>query len=121
VTFMSVALDAANAMVMVPGEFGSFGHDYRGDMARFVLDGLDLPRATERQIESVEAALRTLELERGDRIAAENLEVAPPAPAQTVGGERVIAGIPLRGERTSGSKWLKQILSGAGVKQGDIQ
>lgn len=121
VTFMSVALDAANAMVMVPGEFGSFGHDYRGDMAKFVLDGLDLPRATDEQIEAVEKALRTLELERGDRVAAEHLEGAPPAPAQTVAGERVIAGIPLRGTRTSGSKWLKQILSDAGVKQGDVQ
>jgi uncharacterized membrane protein len=121
VTFMSVALDAANAMVMVPGEFGSFGHDYRGDMARFVLDGLDLPRASEEQIESVEKALRTLELERGDRISAENLEAAPPAPAQTVAGERVIAGIPLRGTRTSGSKWLKKVLSDAGVNQGDLQ
>ncbi len=121
VTFMSVALDAANAMVMVPGEFGSFGHDYRADMARFVLDGLDLPRATEDQIAAVEAALRTLELERADRISAENIEVAPPAPAQIVEGERVISGIPLRGSRTTGSKWLKQILSEAGVKQGDVQ
>jgi len=25
-----------NAMVTVPGEFGSFGHDYRSDTARFV-------------------------------------------------------------------------------------
>ena len=29
-------VDAMNAMVTVPGKFGSFGHDYRADMARMV-------------------------------------------------------------------------------------
>jgi hypothetical protein len=29
-------VDAMNAMVTVPCEFGSFGHDYRADTARFV-------------------------------------------------------------------------------------
>jgi Alpha/beta-hydrolase family len=36
VTFIQTAMDAANAMVSVPGEFGSFGHDRPGrpDRAR---------------------------------------------------------------------------------------
>jgi hypothetical protein len=38
VTFIQTAMDAANAMVSVPGEFGSFGHDDRADMVRFVRD-----------------------------------------------------------------------------------
>lgn len=50
VTGIQVMIDAANAMVTVPGLFGSFGHDYRADMARMVLNGLDLPAATEDQI-----------------------------------------------------------------------
>jgi uncharacterized membrane protein len=43
ITFVQTAMDAANAMVSVPGEFGSFGHDYRADMVRFVRDAYTLP------------------------------------------------------------------------------
>src|ERR671930_2691620 len=32
VTFVQTAVDAANAMVSVPGEFGYFGNDYRDDI-----------------------------------------------------------------------------------------
>lgn len=121
VTALSVVLDAANAMVMVPGHFGSFGHDYRADMARFVLDGLDLPRATETQIEAVEKALRDLELERAERVHAEHIDAAPPAPAQQVEGKRVISGIPLYGKRTPRSQALRKALKRSGVPQGDMQ
>ena len=31
ITFWQTRVDAMNAMVTVPGEFGSFGHDYRAD------------------------------------------------------------------------------------------
>jgi uncharacterized membrane protein len=41
---VQTAMDAANAMVSVPGEFGSFGHDYRADMVHFVRDA-DAPPA----------------------------------------------------------------------------
>src|SRR4029453_5940431 len=63
ITFVQTAMDAANAMVSVPGKFGSFGHDYRADMARFVQDAYGLPDATELQLDRIEQTLRSLELE----------------------------------------------------------
>lgn len=38
VTFFQTAIDAGNAMRVIPGEFRSHGHDYRADMAYFVND-----------------------------------------------------------------------------------
>ena len=64
VTFVQTAMDAANAMVSVPGEFGSFGHDYRADMVRFVRDAYALPAASDAQVARIEEVLRSLELER---------------------------------------------------------
>lgn len=116
-TFLQIAVDAMNAMVTVPGEFGSFGHDYRADMARMVAAAYGL-RATEAQLKAIEDALVTLELERADRIAAKKAEHAPAPPeyrgtaledAQT-GKIRVEAGVPLQGQRTSGAKWLNSLL-----------
>jgi uncharacterized membrane protein len=121
VTAIQVLVDAANAMVMVPGHFGSFGHDYRADMAQFVLKGLGLPATTDAQMESVEASLRSLELDRAERIKAEHADVAPPAPSQVANGKRVVSGVPLYGKRTSGAKWLKSILRRSGVPEGDVQ
>ncbi len=120
VTFISVLLDAANAMVTVPGHFGSFGHDYRADMARMVLHGLDLPDATDTQVEAVESALRALELERAERIKAEVEHEAPRAPAQR-NGEAIVGGVPLRGKRTRGSRWWQSLMRTSGVPQGDMQ
>jgi uncharacterized membrane protein len=121
VTAIQVLVDAANAMVMVPGHFGSFGHDYRADMAQFVLKGLGLPKTTDAQMEAVESALRSLELDRAERIKAEHSDVAPPAPSQIADGKRVVAGVPLYGKRTSGAKWLKSLLRRSGVPVGDVQ
>lgn len=121
VTAIQVLVDAANAMVMVPGHFGSFGHDYRADMAQFVLKGLGLPKTSDTQMEAVESALRSLELDRAERIKAEHADVAPPAPSQVEGGQRIVAGVPLHGKRTSGAKWLKSALRRSGVAQGDVQ
>jgi uncharacterized membrane protein len=95
VTFIQTATDAMNAMLSVPGEFGSFGHDYRADMARFVRDAYDLP-ATESQLERIEQVLRSLELERAERITAEHPPAAPPAPARQSGGDTIRAGVPFR-------------------------
>ena len=53
---VQTAMDAANAMVSVPGEFGSFDHDYRADMVRFVRDAYALPAASDAQM----ARIRTL-------------------------------------------------------------
>ncbi|MGI9615570.1 MAG: alpha/beta-hydrolase family protein [Acidimicrobiales bacterium] len=68
VTFWQVAIDAANAMVMVPGEFRSFGHDYRADISRFVRDAFQLPDADEPQMERIDSALKRLDVERVERI-----------------------------------------------------
>jgi uncharacterized membrane protein len=56
ITFIQTATDAMNAMLSVPGELGSFGHDYRADMARFVRDTYSLS-ASEPQIERIEQVL----------------------------------------------------------------
>jgi uncharacterized membrane protein len=95
ITFIQTATDAMNAMMSAPGEFGSFGHDYRADMARFVRDAYDLP-ATQSQLERIEQLLRSLELERAERIKAEHPHAAPPAPAHRSGSGTMRAGVPFR-------------------------
>jgi hypothetical protein len=107
VTFIQTAMDAANAMVSVPGEFGSFGHDYRADMVRFVRDAYALPAASDTQLSRIEETLRSLELERAARIKAEHGHSAPPAPAHRTPDDTVQAGVPLRQRRTSGARWLR--------------
>jgi uncharacterized membrane protein len=106
VTFVQTAVDAANAMVSVPGEFGSFGHDYRADMARFVRDAYQLPSANEAQLSRIEDVLRALELERAERIEAAHAHTAPPAPVQRTVGKDAVAGVPLRTRRTRGARWF---------------
>jgi len=69
-TFIQVAVDAMNAMKVIPGEFKSFGHDYRGDTARFVHTAYRFDPVTDEQMEKVEETLTQLELERGERIKA---------------------------------------------------
>jgi hypothetical protein len=95
-----------NAMLKVPGEFTSFGHDYRADMAGFVGGAYSLPTATSEQQAGIEQILRTLELERAERIKAEHSHAAPPAPAQRSGGDRAPGGVPLRSPRTRGARWV---------------
>lgn len=121
VTGIQVMIDAANAMVTVPGHFGSFGHDYRADMARMVLYGLGLPTASERQIRSVEGALVELELDRAERIKAAKEEHAPAPPSRVEEGERIAGGVPLVGSRTSGAQWLRSLARSTGVPEGDVQ
>ena len=58
VTFLQTGMDAMNAMLKVPGEFTSFGHDYRADMAGFVGDAYRLPNATAAQLAGIEQILR---------------------------------------------------------------
>jgi uncharacterized membrane protein len=106
VTFIQIAVDAANAMVSVPGKFGSFGHDYRADMVRFVKDAYRLPPASEAQLASIDQTLRSLELERGERIKAGHADSAPTPPAHRAAGEDAPAGVPLRRRRTPGARWM---------------
>ena len=76
-------VDAMNAMKVIPGEFKSFGHDYRGDTARFVYGAYGFDEVTDDQLATVDETLKQLELERGERIkrakeiAAEMAEDAP--------------------------------------------
>jgi uncharacterized membrane protein len=87
-TFVQVAVDAMNAMRVVPGEFKSFGHDYRGDTARFVHTAYRFDPVTEEQMEKVDETLKQLELERGERIkSAKELaaDMADDAPSRTRG------------------------------------
>ena len=106
VTFLQTAMDAMNAMLKVPGEFTSFGHDYRADMAGFVGDAYRLPSASAPQLAGIEQTLRTLELERAERIKAEHSHAAPPAPRNDPRGDRVRGGVPLRSPRTRGARWI---------------
>jgi uncharacterized membrane protein len=108
VTFIQTAMDAANAMVSVPGKFGSFGHDYRADMVRFVHDAYRLPAATEEQLDRIDQTLRSLELERAQRIKAKHADAAPTPPAQRADEDHFRAGVPLRTRRTRGARWAQR-------------
>ena len=68
VTFVQIAIDAMNAMRVIPGEFKSFGHDYRGDTADFVGAAFQLPEVSEEQGAALLEALLRLEVDRGERI-----------------------------------------------------
>lgn len=109
VTFWQTAVDAANAMVTVPGEFRSHGHDYRADMARVVRDAFALPAVRDDQLAAVEATLRRLEVDRAARIAAAAGEPTPPAPAHraAAGQQPPVIGIPLRRRRSRGALWRR--------------
>ncbi len=89
ITCVHVAGDAMNAMRAIPGDFKSFGHDYRADMARFVHAAFRLPAVTEEQLQAVEQAIRRLELDRGERINS----------AQSAA----------QGRRSAGAQWLRSL------------
>jgi hypothetical protein len=95
-------------MVTVPGEFRSYGHDYRADMARVVRDAYALPHATLEQLARIEAALRVLEVERSRRIDASAQEAPPPAPMHRPEDRDLVGGVPLRVHRTRGAAWRRR-------------
>jgi uncharacterized membrane protein len=70
-TFIQVLADAMNAMVTVPGEYKSFGHDYRADTLDFVGAAYDLPAYTAEQAVAIHETLVRRELDRAERIKAE--------------------------------------------------
>jgi hypothetical protein len=57
-------------MVAIPGQFMSFGHDYRADTADFVQTAYELPEITEEQMAALHDTLVTRELDRAARIKA---------------------------------------------------
>ncbi len=69
-TLVQVVVDAMNAMRTVPGEFKSFGHDYRADTAAFVHGAFGLPKVTPEQFAAIQHALVELEMDRGKRLRA---------------------------------------------------
>jgi hypothetical protein len=107
-TFIQTGMDAMNAMLLTPGEFASFGHDYRADMAAFVRDVYGLPEATDAQLERIEQVLRSLEFERYERIQAERAHAAPPAPANRASHDDLAGGVPLRSRRAPRTPWPRR-------------
>jgi hypothetical protein len=107
-TFIQTGMDAMNAMLLTPGEFASFGHDYRADMAAFVRDAYGLPEATDEQLARIEQVLRSLEFERNERIMAEGAHTAPPAPAQRADRDHLAGGVPLRSRQGPGRPWMRR-------------
>jgi uncharacterized membrane protein len=85
-TFIQVLADAMNAMVTVPGEFKSFGHDYRGDTLAFVGAAYDFPGISPEQALSVHETLIRRELDRAARIKVDEIEQGPSAPSDSVAG-----------------------------------
>lgn len=69
-TFIQVLADAMNAMVTIPGEYKSFGHDYRADTLDFVGATYDLPGFTDQQAVAIHETLVRRELDRARRIKA---------------------------------------------------
>lgn len=70
-TFFQTLIDMKNAMNVVPGQFDANGHDYRGDLPRFVREAYDL-ECSDEQLESVEQALRANELARHQLLQAQS-------------------------------------------------
>jgi uncharacterized membrane protein len=106
-TFWQVMVDAANAMVTVPGEFGSFGHDYRGDTAAFVRDAYRLPGTTDEQMGRLEEALVILDLERRERLKKEWGDDTERQWSGRFPEHRFSGGVPLDTGRTGGPRWFR--------------
>jgi hypothetical protein len=104
-TFIQTGMDAMNAMLLTPGEFASFGHDYRADMAAFVRDAYGLPEATDEQLDRIEQVLRSLDFERSERIKAARALGPTPSPADRVSHDSLPGGVPVRSRRTAGTPW----------------
>lgn len=79
ITFIQILADAMNAMVTVPGEYKSFGHDYRGDTLDFVHAAYGMPSMTEDQRDAIHATLLAREVDRAARIKAEAETVQVPS------------------------------------------
>jgi uncharacterized membrane protein len=70
ITFIQIVADAMNATVMIPGEYKSFGHDYRADTLDFVNAAYDFDAVTPEQAIAIHETLVRRELNRAARIRA---------------------------------------------------
>lgn len=80
ITFIQVLADAMNAMVTIPGEYKSFGHDYRADTLDFVAAAYDLPPHSTQQAVAIHETLVRRELDRAELIMEDesaDLELVP--------------------------------------------
>jgi uncharacterized membrane protein len=75
-TFAQTLIDMNNAMSVIPGEFEAKGHDYRGDLARFIREVYDL-KCTDEQLARIETALRRYEQLRGELMEMEKAQALP--------------------------------------------
>jgi uncharacterized membrane protein len=107
-TFIQTGMDAMNAMLLTPGEFASFGHDYRADMAAFVRDAYGLPEATDEQLDRIEQVLRSLDFERSERIKAARALGPTPPHADPVSHDSLPGGVPLRSRRAPATPWRRR-------------
>lgn len=64
-TFLQVAIDAANAMRVVPGKFRSHGHDYRKDLPYFINEAYQMG-ASKDVVKKVYKLLEQLEIDRAE-------------------------------------------------------
>jgi hypothetical protein len=62
-------------MVTIPGEYKSFGHDYRADTLDFVAAAYDLPPVTPAQSAAIHNRLIERELDRANRIKGPTEEI----------------------------------------------
>lgn len=69
IAFFQGLIDTKNAATVVPGEFGSTGHDYRADLAVFVMIAFGFSDVDDEQLKNTEAQLRTSEVQRSLNIA----------------------------------------------------
>jgi len=106
-TFWQVMIDAANAMVTVPGEFESFGHDYRRDTTRFVCDAFHLPETTEEQAAAIDSAIKTLDIERNGRMKIAPSDDVTEQWSARFAESNFSAGVPLDTGRTKGARWFR--------------
>lgn len=72
ITFIQVLIDAMNAMVTVPGQYKSFGHDYRGDTSDFVQAAYGFDPVSDEQKEAIHSTLIAREIDRAARIKGED-------------------------------------------------
>ena len=105
ITFIQTATDAFVSMLAVPGEFRSDGHDYRADMAGFVRSAYGFPAATDEQLARIQEVLRERERERAVRIRSGTVASVP---ARRAEGSEMQAGVPIRGQRLPGARWVRR-------------
>jgi uncharacterized membrane protein len=92
VTFFVTVADIMNSMTVVPGQFGSEGHDYREDIARFVSTVYALP-CTPVELAGIEEALRARELSIAEsRLLADHFSAVRESAASALSGWGVDAG-----------------------------